>query len=660
MNNLSQGKSVCVSSVSDGVLDFNCQLLTNGATGELSRPESWLCFDGGISVELKLDFGAYCAVDGFDIGFMHDRASNIYCPDKVEFLLSTDGESFYLAKTVFAPYPASFGLKTRAVYSARFNAPFGARFAKLKFGVENLASCDEWRVYGCEAIGTETEISSLPLEPADKNSFADRDLLGGCTDLAMFTFADLSEQGAVTRRTYADFISCLAYLDENGKAVDVLFDSVALCLSPAGSCPSGGCLTSSRAEGSSLSDWEWLIDELFAKDSNLKALDTAALDVKSMLGLPRDYKFKAFLSAPVPKTAFGEFGDMNGDGIGEKLLTSEDCISAFAWYVDAVSRRFDAECLQNVSIEGFVWGDNRISRLHRDNEEAFATGCVSLLKNRGYKSIFVPSYMADGCERAEDVGFDCTAMQYNGESERFLSVCKKYGFGVCFTVSSANNGLDSTAFAQQLVEARKNGMMTDTVHIFNNANLLCGCAFPPNNPLRGVYDDLYKFIKGSFGLEKSSGFEAQETDICEFANTEDLPDETPETEFTPEPEFVFEPLTETEAASENEADEEPAPSVPETVDLADLPEEVHENPESEIKIRIEIEPQKTGFESIPDVRPPHRMPPPPPPSSKPCCLKKECARRAEYKRYVSIGVGVAAAVGAVYIISKIAKGDKNG
>ncbi len=697
-NNLAQGRDVTIANAVSGVVNESERFLTNGVTGEISKQETWLGFDGGIVVELTVDLGDIYAVEGFDIGFLHDSGFGIYCPDEVRFFLSENGNDFLLAETVSAPYPASFGIKTRASYRSSTEDAFCARFVKIEFGVENRVCCDELRVFGNSPIGFEKSLSGLALKSNGKDGFASRKSLGDVCDVPLISYAHLSEDGETSRLGFDDLVPILAYVDNDGTVKDLMFDSVALCNSFVGNCPSGGCITHHRAETSLLSDWEWLIDELFAENSNLKALNNVGDFIKKSLSLPVDYKFKVYLSSPVPKTAFKPFGDMNGDGIEEKLLTGEDCVAAFSWFVDAVARRFEAECLQNLVIEGFVWNNNHITREKRDDEITFASGCVSELHSRGYKCLFVTDCVKGGCDRSDEIGFDCTAIRYEVEEFNVDALCRKYGFGVALQSSfgilnpQTKNKCGAVLYSQ-LRNCAENGMMTDTVHVYDQAIALSICATSPDEYLRGIYDDLYRFIKGIlFEQERLASvaepeveteiFEIQNVVEDEIAEFESVVSESNEPEIAecenkeacldqPEPvelELVEEPVV-VEESEITEPDFETV-QLKEAIQPDEKPDEEPVNLASdeskngsEITIKIEIEkadePSAKKEETVEEPKNSrccYEMPPRCPKVERCCQTDNEKEKREQRKKLAYLGLGIAATLGAAYLITKITKG----
>ena len=573
----------------------------------------WVHFYRGVGRKLIIDLEEIRSVDGFDIGFIHDRNSGIYAPEFVKFYLSLDGNDYFEVANVKAPYEASFNEQVRAVYSADIDA-CKARYIMLEFYVEVNAFCDELRVFGGDCIGIEGELSGEKYSDVNKNCFASRESLNGVHDIPLLYFGYWPEDERVAKLKKDDFLPYLAYIDREKNVKDTMFDGL-MFLIVQGRCPSGGCL-GYHGGPNYLSDWEFILDELFADGQNLKAYDQAVEELKKTLSLPKDYKHKFYLTAPVPKISLNPFGDMNGDGIEEKLLSTEDCINAYAWFIDETVKRFNAEHFENIQLDGWFWVNESASRANRDDEEYFATGCVAELHKRNQKCIFIPYFQAGGCEKAERIGFDCTTMQpglsfqsvlgLNPEGMfcDFTSLCKKYGFGVELEIHHGVKNQDTKEqygklFDEYLLGCIRNGMMTETVHTYYQAagpGVFHYCAHAEDDYQRAIYDKLYKFIKGTL----------TEADII------GTPERNEETE--PEIEEISaQPDFEAEASSDVILDN----SIDEQI-------YVDYEPDEEIAFNYE----------------------------------KIEKKKKKLKKYLAIGAAVAAAAGIVYLISKASKDKK--
>ncbi len=493
--NLATNKKIEISAFVSTPQSLSCEekyahLLTDGNTGSINDRfgTAWASFQYGLGRTLFVDLGGVFAVSGFDISFLHDPANNAACPENVRLLLSENGFDYYCALTVDAPYPSSFAMCARASYKGTLEHPVRARYVKVIFAVEENAFCDELRILGNECNGYESILSGKKYIINDKNVYASRDCLGGVCDLPMLSF------GSDHRISREEFLPYLAYIDHSGRISDRMFDAVALIHTQY--APSGNSLYQD-GEPSVMSDWEWLIDELFTSESNLSALDSAVADVKSVLGLSKDYRHKVFLTAPVPKISLKPFGSINGDGITSKLVTTDDCVRAFCRFVDVVVRRFNAQCFQNITIEGWLWNSS-LSRKYNEKEADFAQKCVDELHARNFKCVFAPSDRDAGIFKSENVGFDCVTVKSVSEDLALtFATSKKYGFGIRLDTSDYDSEPSVEQIKQYencLRECMRNGVMTQTIHAYHLPLYRCICSSDAS--VRAVYDKIYRFVKG--------------------------------------------------------------------------------------------------------------------------------------------------------------------
>ena len=623
-NNILLGKTPVISTFAPVAHSFAAnekgtkEMLTDGATGDATNwyGGEWAHFYRGVGRRITFDLGGEYAVNGFEAGFIQGREAGIYCPEEVRLLLSGDGETFFLAARIKAPYPASFAKTVRAPYKAAFGTPVRARYAAVEFEVEVNSFCDEIRLFECADAAEAAPCESL--EPysglTDANAYAPRESLGGVYDMPLMYFGYCPENERIAKPRREDLLPYVAYLGRGGEILDTMFDSM-LFIILQGRCPSGGCL-SPHGEPSVYSDWEYITDVLFEKDVCLHALDEAVAETKKALSLPEDYRFTVYLNAPTPKPSFAPFGDINGDGIEEKLLDDGDCVRAYGAYIDSVTRRFAASGLRNIKIGGWFWTNEHLSRALRDSEADFAAACVKAVHDRGYKCLMIPYFCAGGVEKAQKAGFDCVTMQpnlsFNETLQRdpagalcdFTAFCKKFGFGaeleIHHAAANSNDADQAKKYRKLFIEYLKafveNGMMTGTVHTYYQAagpGVFAACARSDDDGLRGIYDMLHEFIKGSLSFDAAPAEEepagegpaAQEEPAQEEAHEEPAEEVTTE----PEKEVPAEAAEEITAGTQDETPEEvPAipeeevPAIPEEEAAAETEEEtVQETPEAE-------------------------------------------------------------------------------
>ncbi len=571
--------------------------LTNGKVGVPScrYAREWTCFNKDIEKCLFVDLGADFGVTSFDIGFIHDKQQGVCPPSEVKLFLSENGNYYYETAIVKAPYNASFDMCTRAVYTERFEKPIRARYAMLKFGIDGETFADELRIFGDECNGSEANLYGEPISFSEKGCFADPSTLDGVKDIfsAKFGGDDKKSLGI------EDFISCVAFVDTMEMPRDIMSD--ALYFDYEG-----------RME--TLSDWEDHLDQLFSKNRNIDALDKVVELIKTTLELDKSFRYKIYIKTPSPKVSLDPFGDLNGDGITEKLLRSEDCITAYSWFLDSFLRRFNGGCYENLALGGFVWGENSLSRSTREDAIEFAQACVKEIHNRECKCIFIADFLVAGCEKAEYIGFDCTLMKPANTIEELAPICKKYGFGVAL---KTDNTLSSNLC----------GHIGNTVRLYDqpaNEKNISVFAYSKNDSERSLYQKLYEFIKG--GMEYAPP-------VCE-----DKTFSISELIVTPEPETAIEVKFEPETAIEVEPEPQKTAIVfnePTVTHVATAVAEPIAEPEIEAVEEINPEPEP----EIPPI---------------PANLVKKYNKK--HKKMAMLGAGVAATLGIAYVIAKAIKG----
>lgn len=570
--------------------------LTNGKVGVPSCRYAfdWVCFNKDVEKCLFVDLGADFGVASFDIGFIHDKNNGICPPSEVKLFLSENGNDYYETAIVKAPYNASFDMCTRAVYSANFEIPIRARYAMLKFGIDGETFADELRILGDDCNGSETILYGEPLSFAEKEYFADPSSLDGVKDIFSVKFGSDDKKSLGIE----DFISCVAFVDSNEMPRDTMSDALYF---------------EYKGKTETLSDWEEYLESLFAKKRNIDALDKVVELIKTTLQLDKSFKYNIYIKTPSPKVSLTPFGDLNGDGITEKLLQTEDCVTAYSWFLDSFIRRFNGGCYENLSLGGFVWGENNLSRKNREDSIEFACACLKEIHNRECKCVFVADFVAAGCEKAEYIGFDCILMKPENTISSLAPICKKYGFGVAI---KTDNTLSSNLC----------GHIENTVRLYDqpeNEKNISVLAYSKNGSERLLYEELYRFIKNgkqfvSPVCEETDFSVSEETDIPEPETAEDV---LPEPQAQPE---VFEEIKE-------EPQTEPEPTVCVATSVAE--------PVAELKIEFveEIKPE-------PEIEIP--------------LIPENLVRKynKKHKKIAMLGAGVVAGLGVAYVIAKTLKG----
>ena len=138
------------------------------------------------------------------------------------------------------------------------------------------------------------------------------------------------------------------------------------------------------------SDWTWLLDQFFAPDMKLDALDKLISDKKQTLGEP-PLRPKVVISCCAPsKNKNGEWSrSIWGTAYGKSLrfISKNDRISAVKWYIDEILARWEAAGFKNIDLEGVYWIE----------EGLFSNGDImaeinDYIHSKGLRSYWIPYY----------------------------------------------------------------------------------------------------------------------------------------------------------------------------------------------------------------------------------------------------------------------------
>lgn len=160
-----------------------------------------------------------------------------------------------------------------------------------------------------------------------------------------------------------EFYPCLAYIDSDGKIKDMMFSSIIFDFS---------------AVPQSLTVWETALDSFFAEGQGIGALDSAFGDIKTLLSVS-DKKCEVYFRFPHTCVSLSPFGDMNRDGITEKILDTEDRVTAVNWFVTSAERRLKALNLPHTAVKGWI--------CENDCDDDFANGCEALFGEKCFSAV---------------------------------------------------------------------------------------------------------------------------------------------------------------------------------------------------------------------------------------------------------------------------------
>lgn len=177
---------------------------------------------------------------------------------------------------------------------------------------------------------------------------------GGIRDMVLMyngPYKDYGGNPGYGNWSKADCKPYAAYVDESGRAQDVMFDS-ALFL--AQSSPETGHLfiesSDYGATPSNLADWQNYISKTIDRGGDMDALDAAVAETAAELGRP-GLKMKVTVMVPFPDALCTDFGML--DGAALNLSGETDAQKALNWYLAEALRRFEAADYKNLEFAGF-------------------------------------------------------------------------------------------------------------------------------------------------------------------------------------------------------------------------------------------------------------------------------------------------------------------
>ena len=313
-----------------------------------------------------------------------------------------------------------------------------------------------------------------------------------------------------------NFRPYVAYLDREGQARDWFYDAYLFLMF--GGAPSGQAYSDGATNRK---DWEFYLDEEFAQDREFAALDATIGNVA------REMKVEApavpvIVMIPYPSIAQKEFGDVDGDGRAENLSTDDGRRKAVAWFLRTFIERWKGQQFKHLKLWGFYWMNEGVA----PPDEAIVKRTAQEIHALGYKFHWIPWFNAPGVEKWRELGFDLTIMQPNfafippaglmrvPDENRLTTaanMCRRLGMGIEVEL---NMGIDMEANKAALVDPRDrinlqlyldhgddslDGYRDGAVRAYYQGyNAIAGLCVSGDPELRRLYDDLYRFHKGTY------------------------------------------------------------------------------------------------------------------------------------------------------------------
>lgn len=467
-----------------------------------------------------VDLGQICAVEQVSMNFLQKSGSGICLPSRFSVYVSSDGltwAALYDEKTSAAADGVHTlqwlggagqpGSKTDA-------ARVAARYVRVDAELNGWLFFDELEVLGQTQAG---DAVTLPQDADFEGAFLlSGPQTGGIRDMVLMyngPYKDYGGNPGYGNWSKADCKPYAAYVDESGRAQDVMFDS-ALFL--AQSSPETGHLfiesSDYGATPSNLADWQNYISKTIDRGGDMDALDAAVAETAAELGRP-GLKMKVTVMVPFPDALCTDFGML--DGAALNLSGEADAQKALNWYLAEALRRFEAADYKNLEFAGFYW-------MHETNYRSSLIRYASeKAQTLGYPMLWIPFYNASGWNRGGDMGLSAVALQPNhffpsgGPSQDRIrdaaALAKMYGLGMELEMDDrVFNDLDKyNKYLDYLNGGVKYGFIGPNSRVYRNwyngiktlleastgVNPYTGKADPV---ARALYDFTYQAIRGTY------------------------------------------------------------------------------------------------------------------------------------------------------------------
>ena len=503
---------------------------------------------------ITLDLGAVRNITSLWMDFASYESGGVYLPSKVKYYISEDGIDYYKIKeikkseTTYNKASGSYGLYWYKTSTLCVNA----RYVKVVFPTSVNVYPDELIVYGYSSASSQANdiTGNEKYDPLANyvGEMADSSLSGGVrNEYLAYSGWSYGSDGTctTTKKSSAEYLAAIAYVDMNDVAQDWLYDGVTLIPHHHTSGGKWNLYQASKTSSSYYADkddwYEWLCYSFGETTSgsaimsngeqiNLPALEKAAAKAKAALG-DDDYKVKVKLSI-FPAVHFqSNWGTLDGknidfsvSGAGSVEAAVANRKAAYQWYIETALAMWEEAGFEHLEFAGFYYFEEAI----REGADSAARDTIMALTDlvhntatpstntlpafddsQGGKLYIyqIPFYQAEGYYEWKTYGFDYAIMQPNlsftsaSDGLTQLKTCADSSayYGLGFEMEFG--GLSDTyidKFQYYLDYGKEYGYIDTVLGWYMGTwglyQLSNGSATSNHSSTRYVYDSIYDFV----------------------------------------------------------------------------------------------------------------------------------------------------------------------
>ena len=492
--------------------------LTDGIIGSSTSFSDgvWQGFYHGGNRSVVIDMGRVNTVHQMQERFIHYPSAGVYFPRKVTYALSMNDTNWSVVGTIYSQIPLTTPtVETQTYVLSGLN--YQARYVKMTFSVDVWVFADEFQVFGNTGIAGGASVPPVtpPTIYPDAYLAPGSSKVGGISNMVLMYNGYYPSNPAVGQNTVTELTPYVGYESTSGTISDFMFDSFLFLPFVAAGAPSGGMYYCSTAHPTVLSDWEYYLDNTFQSTYNLGALNTATGNVKKILNRP-SYTTKVEIAIPYPTPTATNFGVVKGKSMNLSLLSDRE--EVIKWYIDTAISKWNSAGYSNLDLVGFYWYEEGADFEVDDSEAAMLQYTGDYIRSLGKVFTWIPSYQSSGFEDWDSLGFDGAIMQPNYVFDNFpeqelgeaADASKKLGMGVEIEIhwDATTDSTYRNKYYAYLNYGVSKGYMTGAVHAYyqnGGPGTFYDCCTSTNPKLRAIYDQTYKFIKGTYTPSTTTG-----------------------------------------------------------------------------------------------------------------------------------------------------------
>lgn len=519
MVNLVQGKAYTVTSLVSTTYSFapreakyrTAGALTDGIIGSSTNFADgvWQGYDHGGARSVTIDMGRVNSVHQLQERFFNDPSSGVYFPRRVKYALSMNDTDWSVVGTVGSQVPSTsseIGAQTYALSGLNYQA----RYVRMTFTVDIWVFADEFQVFGNTGVQSGAVIppTTPPVVYPDAYLPPGSPKVAGIRNMVLIYNGYYPSDSTTGLNSVNELLPYVGYESTDGTIKDFMFDSFLFLPFVAAGGPSGGKYYCSTAHPTVKSDWVYYLDNTFSNTYNLAALNRATASVKKILDSP-DYRAKVEIAIPYPTPTATDFGEINGKAENLSLLSDREDV--IRWYIDDAMSRWKSAGYTDLDLVGFYWYEEGADFDVDDSEAAMLRYTGDYVRSLGKVFTWIPAYQSSGFEDWDSLGFDGAIMQPNYVFDNFqepelgeaADASRKLGMGVELEIHW-NATKDSTYRAKYYAYLNygvSKGYMKGAVHAYyqnGGPGTFYDCCTSTDPQLREIYDQTYRFIKGTY------------------------------------------------------------------------------------------------------------------------------------------------------------------